>query len=185
MATNVEAFYPRTGGRTRSWNRTQEEPAAWSEELQLPSIATAGLWRPPRKLRHVVEGRLIENRRAIEEEIARSAAILTLTDDWDDEGSPGYHETTWKRAVGFLRTQVALAERLQTLLRVPQINPANKGSIDLFWPSHNGRWLLVNFPADPDELATYYGKDDTGDTTAGTIGTEADRPDLVAWLIED
>jgi len=34
--------------------------------------------------------------------IVHSRRILAWPDDWDDEGSPGYDERVWLRAVGFL-----------------------------------------------------------------------------------
>ena len=89
--------------------------------------------------------------------IQESRSLLDLPDDWDDEGSPGYAEATWMRAVDFLLHN---AERLWqdqgVTVSAPEILPGPNGSIDLHWRVNNHE-LLLNIPANLDELADYYG----------------------------
>src|SRR5579864_789949 len=67
--------------------------------------------------------------------VLRAAHSLTmLRDNWDDEGSQGYSVQTWKRIRSFLLNHASLSERqFRQKLPVPQINPADQGSIDVFW----------------------------------------------------
>jgi hypothetical protein len=110
--------------------------------------------------------------------------ILALHDDWDDEGSPGYSEATFSRAADFLVLHAVLAAQLlSSRLSVPLISPAQNGSIDLYWRTAD-RSLLINFPRNSVEPASYFGKASTGDTNSGRIIGESTRPDLIAWLIQ-
>lgn len=110
--------------------------------------------------------------------------MLDLPDDWDDEGSPGYAEATWMRAVDFLLHN---AERLWqdqgVTVGAPAILPGPNGSIDLHWrvSSHE---LLLNIPADPDELADYYGDTVDGNAISGKLNTSAKNQWLLMWLAE-
>ena len=122
--------------------------------------------------------------RAINDAIEDSRRILDLGEDWDDQGSPGYQESTWRRATGFLAEMARVARTTLGLpLPVPMISPAGGGSIDLYWRDEQ-RSLLVNIPSDPAELGTYYGQNDLGDTTAGQLNPASARIHLVAWLAQ-
>jgi hypothetical protein len=69
---------------------------------------------------------------SIQRVIDASRSILALQEDWDDEGSPGYSESTWRRAVDFLIRQATFAQHIVGRdLPVPKILPGPKGSIDL------------------------------------------------------
>jgi len=119
----------------------------------------------------------------IEAFINSSKWILNLEDDWDDEGSQGYSIDTWERAISFLRKQVEVLKDdfCYHPTPLPQITPANKGSIDLSWELDD-RQLLVNIPSDPSRLATYYGENDTGETTSGRLNTDRRNFALAMWL---
>lgn len=92
-------------------------------------------------------------------QIEVSKSLVKLPDNWDDEGSIGYKEETFLRAVGFL-TKYALWiwNEKRILIDIPKILPAQKGSIDLFWKKRNYD-LLINIPAQPNSVATFYGDD--------------------------
>ncbi len=114
--------------------------------------------------------------------IEGSRWILRLEDDFDGEGSPGYVETTWSRAVEFLRRHAADAMlRFNAYIPLPQINPADAGSVDLFWEG-DGYQLLMNFPA-TSEIATYYGRTRSNETFGGTVKAEGIYPEVSIWLI--
>jgi hypothetical protein len=117
------------------------------------------------------------------DEIERSRSMLELPDDWDEQGSPGYTEATWRRAVGFL---VESASRFWSesgrAVSAPRIRKGPDGSIDLDWRSP-GRELLVNIPAAPTEPATYYGDDGAGgNPIKGTLDPSLQAGWLLRWF---
>jgi hypothetical protein len=118
------------------------------------------------------------------EAIRRSHKILALGDDWDDEGSPRYLETTWLRATSLLLRLAKTARAHWGIsLDVPLISPAQGGSLDLYWRTRVLS-LLINVPESADEPATYYGERVEGDTICGQLVLASPRPDLIAWLTQ-
>ncbi len=116
--------------------------------------------------------------------IQESRSLLDLPDNWDDEGSPAYAESTWTRVVDFLLHN---AERLWLdqgiLVSAPQILPGPDGSIDLHWRIKNHE-LLLNIPADPHALADYYGDTVDGNAINGKLNPAARNQWLLMWLAE-
>lgn len=112
--------------------------------------------------------------------IRASSRIADIADNWDGEGSPGYAAATVGRATRFLRGHWIAARRAGLDIGFPRINPADSGSLDVYW-SKEDRDLLVNFPS-ADGPATYFGRDAEGNTFAGEIAGEKPRLDLIAWL---
>lgn len=110
--------------------------------------------------------------------IQESRKILTLGEDWDGEGSPGYSEQTWERAVRLL-VNSALNFQKERANRVPApaIHHGPEGGIDLYWSTPTRR-LLVNVPADPGNVATYYGSDDRTE-----VKGRLDMPRTDLWLM--
>ena len=116
--------------------------------------------------------------------IDASRKIVRLRDNWDGDGATGYSYETWKRATDFLRSLMRLVlSETDAVHQVPRINPADQGSIDLFWKSAE-RELLINVPADADALASYYGQDRYGNTTSGLIHTGSKPVALAGWLTQ-
>ena len=116
--------------------------------------------------------------------IRESRRILELEDDWDDEGSPGYTESTWKRATDFLlNDSLRLWQEYRIRVEVPRILPGPDGSIDIHWRV-NQRELLINIPASEGELASYYGDDQADGIIKGTLKTSARNQWLMMWLAE-
>jgi hypothetical protein len=116
----------------------------------------------------------------------RAARVFAeLGEDWDGEGSQGYSLNTWKRVKRFVLTHASVSEsRFRVTLPVPTINPADQGSLDVFW-CLSDRQLLINFPADETAPITYYGQNSQGDNTiSGRTAGREHRLDLVAWLIQ-
>jgi hypothetical protein len=64
---------------------------------------------------------------------------------------------------------------------VPQIGPADHGSIDLFWEKCD-RTLLINFPAG-ESIANYYGKKPKSEISGRFDPSDA-RAELVFWLAD-
>lgn len=116
--------------------------------------------------------------------INASREIVRLRDNWDGEGATGYSYETWKRATDFLRSLMRLVlYETDAVYQVPRINPADQGSIDLFWKKAE-RELLINVPADADAPASYYGQDRYGNTTSGLIHTGSPPVALAGWLTQ-
>ena len=121
----------------------------------------------------------------LDQALRKAHDLTKLADNWDDEGSLGYSPETWKRVKGFLLLQSSLSTRIfRRDLPTPQINPADQGSIDVFWRLPKRR-LLLNFPRQPDSPITYHGRDESGKNTITGRTEDGDpRQDLVAWLIQ-
>jgi hypothetical protein len=125
------------------------------------------------------------NRTALEQEITSAERmILSLADDWDGEGSPGYSRETMRRAAVFVRTQF---DRLLDIFGmdapVPYINPGPNGTIDIHWKQPTWQ-LLVNIPANEGEPASFYGDDTDGDSIKGTVNINSHKFGLLAWLMK-
>lgn len=120
---------------------------------------------------------------ALAREVERSRSILDLGDDWDGEGSVGYLEETWLRAVEFLRCGAqALVESLRIELPPPRIAPGPEGGIDLHW-EWTGRELLVSVPAESAENLTFYGDDGSGnEAIRGEVSPCNRNLWLMVWL---
>lgn len=78
--------------------------------------------------------------------IEGSRYLYALEDNYDAEGSLGHEKATWDKAVDLLRRLRAEYPEMY----LPDIGPADQGSIDLWWngaskvPRH---WnLLINVP---------------------------------------
>jgi len=94
---------------------------------------------------------------AMEEEIKAARFVLDIENDCDDEDFVSYSEQTLSRATGFLRRLMIHAHASGTVgVGVPQIGPADHGSIDLFWEKCD-RTLLINF-LPGENSANFYGK---------------------------
>ena len=114
-------------------------------------------------------------------EIERSRTILDLEDDWDEAGSPGYTEETWRSAIELL-VRIASAAWKQYRVRLETIflSPGEQGSIDIEFRSR-GHELFITVPADKGREATYYGDDGNwGSKQKGTFPLS--KPN--AWLAE-
>lgn len=118
------------------------------------------------------------------EEIVHSRRILEWPDDFDDEGSPGYDEAVWLRAVEFVvANAVRLWEDRQMVLPVPSIAPGPYGSIDLHWRPPR-RELLLNIPVEAQEPVEFFGHDGAfGHQIKGSLALADDISWLMQWLM--
>jgi len=116
------------------------------------------------------------------EAIQRSKVILELQEDWDEEGSPSYSESTWNRAAEFLFQNTSRIWRSHRLsLEIPKILQGPDGSIDLLWRTAK-RDLLINLPANPAELGSFYGDDKEEGTKNAIRGTGVSISDDNEWI---
>src|SRR5437870_4510321 len=106
----------------RSWVRRREIFEKWPLESELEPVGRSCHL----ELEHISQA------------IYASRKILNLKEDWDDEGSAGYEETTWKRATDFLLNHARWLWKAQgILIDAPRILPGPDGSIDLHWKARN------------------------------------------------
>lgn len=157
-----------------------------SEKPRFCGKCKSSLWDRPRANPKIPRKHLLGRKsgayQELQAEIERSKRILELQDDWDGEGSPGYSEKTFNRAVAFLTTYAdGLWESCRMELPIPKIGPGPDGSIDLFWKQPHWE-LLVNIPTDPNEAASFSGEDDEGHQSRGFQDTEKFNPILGTWL---
>ncbi|HEX3556343.1 MAG TPA: hypothetical protein VIA62_24250 [Thermoanaerobaculia bacterium] len=114
--------------------------------------------------------------------INESRELLTLTEDWDEAGSPAIEPKTWERATDWVKRYAELLwDRRGIVLPAPRILPGPDGSIDIHWKTPR-RELLLNIPANPEEPASYYGDDFGSDKKKGILETGALDMGLVSWL---
>ena len=101
-------------------------------------------------------------------------------DDWDDAGSLGYQESTWRAAIDYMLGNIAqIADGQSYPVDLPRLLPGPDGSIDLHWIESNGHDLLLNLPASPDEKVTFYGDSRGGSTIKGVMN----RDERMTWLL--
>ncbi|MDQ3512417.1 MAG: hypothetical protein M3462_01950 [Chloroflexota bacterium] len=119
--------------------------------------------------------------------IERSRHLLSLDNDWDGEGSPGYQETTWRRAVDIVLTSVtAFVERQPgAVLPVPAIAGGQDGGIDILWDAGT-RHLMITVPPANDGPVTFHGFDQTNDAreVKGSLDPADANDWIVRWLTE-
>lgn len=115
--------------------------------------------------------------------IEQSRSLLDLEDDWDGEGTRGYAEETWRRAMDFLvRYATVLWEQRGVATEDVEILPDTDGALAIDWRAR-GRELLIRVPEDPTQDASYYGDDGSGRyKIKGTIDTSTLGQWLVWWL---
>lgn len=116
-------------------------------------------------------------------EVADSESLLALEGDWDGEGSPGYSEQTWRRAVGLL-LEIATHLRDAHHLRRSEVEimPGSFGNIDVELRLPD-RMLIFSVPADHDSPVRYYGHDaGRRNTTKGLLDLGAGSQWLSGWL---
>ena len=92
------------------------------------------------------------------QEIEKSKYILTLEDDWDDEGSSRYEKSIWIKAVQFVVLFASLTwDSTRKLVATPKIYHGPNGSIDVSWEEDRFNLLLNIFQKDEKYFATFYG----------------------------
>jgi len=160
------------GQRPRKFGFHEPESITFREDNVKPFIANVNTLQSPKD----------EEWRAMEEEIEAASYILKIENDTEEDDFIPYSKTTLSCAIDFLRRQMIHAHAARLIgMGVPQIGPADGGSIDLFWEKTD-RTLLVNFPSSGG-LVTYYGKKAKSEISGRFDPSEA-RTDLLIWLAE-
>jgi hypothetical protein len=144
---------------SEEWTKTSERLPSWGE----------------------VPAGSIKNQQ-LEAEIHKAKALLELDDDWDEEGSPSYSSATVNRAIAFLSSHILqFWESYGIQLPIPNIGPGPEGSIDIHWK--RPAWeLLVNIPADVNQMASFYGDNYGNQKIKGSLDPESFNLGIVEWL---
>lgn len=104
-------------------------------------------------------------------------------DNWDDAGSMGYQESTWRAAIDYMLSNIAqIADGQSYPVDLPRLLPGPDGSIDLHWIESNEHDLLLNLPASPDEKVTFYGDSRGGSTIKGVMNRDERMTWLLLWI---
>ena len=124
-----------------------------------------------------------DSMRPFEDAISSSHKILDIEDDWDSDGSPGYSERTWQRATSFVRNiaRSFLNTSATASIEPPSISPGPDGSIDVRWVSAK-RTVLINFPADENAPADFFGHNKGQESIKGTLHLASQNHWLLLWL---
>ena len=118
----------------------------------------------------------------MENEIKSARYILQIKNEDELDDFVPYERATFDRAVGFLTRQMIHAHAARVFdMGVPRIDPADKGSIDLYWEKDD-RTLLINFPAGT-EIANYFGKKPKSEIS-GRFDPSVARVELISWLAD-
>lgn len=111
-----------------------------------------------------------------------SEYILNLEDNWDDEGAPAYSREVWRRAVQFLFASATdLLRGSGGTVPAPVISHGPNGGIDIHW-GDKPILLLIHLPAEPAEMATFYGRKQNGSEIKGTFPQTDSQPSILSWL---
>lgn len=122
-----------------------------------------------------------EHLKELETEIERVEDLLRSQAEVEHQGTP-VSRATFDRAIAFLKKESSqLWVRTGVTLPAPTMGLGPDGSIDLFWSSENVE-LLINVPADSEELATYYGTDNRQQTIKGYLNLSTYSPMVAAWI---
>jgi hypothetical protein len=167
-----DSLYKVHGQRPRKFGFHEPESITFREETIKPFVAKVSTPQSPKD----------EEWRAMEEEIEAARYILQIENDAETDDFVPYSRTTLSWATDFLQRQMIHAHSARVVgMGVPQIGPADGGSVDLFWEKSD-RTLLINFPSSGG-LASYYGKKPKSEISGRFDPSEA-RADLVIWLAD-
>jgi len=189
MATGIarrdEKIRPRESGNFnwRNWDitRIQELPETPAKILYVVSKVET-----PTQIRLSICGinYIIDNRLShIADAIRKSKELLTLKDDWDEDGANGINETIYVRAIETLiRYSDNILDTYKTAIKAPYISLGRDGSIDLDWSTPNNQLLITILNTGNFNLH-YYGDDGNNNTVIkGTLEGLVINDDLSHWM---
>jgi hypothetical protein len=161
---------------------TAELAREWESESP---IIEAGWADPPDGCEAPVKTRPKVSISALDQELEKEIeqAALKLEKKWDGEGSQGYSKDTFERAVAFLTSHAAYLKSMCGISPpTPRIGSGPDGSIDLHWKRKTWE-LLVNIPADPAQMAVFYGDDYGVQKIKGSLNPKTFNLGIVTWLM--
>jgi hypothetical protein len=169
----------RYAGSSYGVRSPKDEPLGFKRhERQSSSKEIAPLITPPKSPASPKE----REWQAMEEEIRLADFILRIEDDGESHEFVAYERATLSRATAFLRRLMINSHAANVVgIGVPQIGPADCGSIDLYWEKSD-RTLLINFAAS-ESVANFYGSKPKSEISGRFDPAEA-RSELVFWLAD-
>jgi len=135
------------------------------------------------KLDSVRQVELSPKLRDIANAIEESKYILEIEADFDDEGSQGCQFSTWEKAINFLvkYSQWAL-KSFNYIIDRPKIYDGPDSSVDILWKTESYR-LLINFPQETTQPASFYGDDRAMNKIKGTFDPQKNNLGLLMFLL--
>ncbi len=85
----------------------------------------------------------------VETLVERINFILSLQDDWDGEGSPGYKKETIDKALKAMEKMKPILEEKFLEIPEPEFNQGPNSGIDVEWEGRNYSILLYVPPGNP------------------------------------
>jgi len=115
--------------------------------------------------------------------IEESKYLLEIEADFDDEGSQGCQFSTWEKAINFLvkYSQWAL-KSFNYIIERPKIYDGPDSSVDILWKTESYR-LLINFPQETTQPASFYGDDRAMNKIKGTFDPQKNNLGLLMFLL--
>jgi len=136
-----------------------------------------------------VQGRtyvISDNLIHILQSIKDSEHILSLEENWDDEGALPVPTHVWESGVIFtLGYSTWISKNRGIVIDAPEISACGDGSVDLTWRTPNARFL-INFKNQENLEAVYYGDQyNNKNGIKGTIDSTTDIQEFLSiWMIK-
>jgi hypothetical protein len=125
-----------------------------------------------------------ENDLCLQAELERAEAMFEHLEDPEEE-APAYSKDALNRASAFLFAQSGRSRKMYNAFApVPSIGPGPNGSVDLHWKRNNWE-LLVNIPADNNELAAFYGDNYGTQKIKGNFDPRTFDWGIIQWLMRN
>lgn len=110
-------------------------------------------------------------------EIKKSKYMLTLEDNFNDEGDNSADYLSWRKSINLVEYLAGFGlKKCNVIIDIPKISGSSI-SIDLFWKTNNYKVLLCY----KDQEIVWYGKDKDGSEVSSD--DNLNFTDLVYWLI--
>jgi hypothetical protein len=168
MPTEAALEWKEDVAEVREWPEANESPAIWDKPAKCSSRAS-----------DFGRSDFAQQLRA---EISRAKLILELEDDWDGQGSPRYSQATLDLAATFVNSHVRLLWDSYGLQSpTPTFGPGPDGSIDIHWKQPSWE-LLVNIPADANQMAAFYGDNYGAQKIRGSFDPKVLNLGIAQWL---
>jgi hypothetical protein len=118
-------------------------------------------------------------REELEAEVLRAESLVASRDDLEAY----YSKETLERGIAFLKMHMeGIWKSCGTTIILPTIGPGPRGSVDLYWKTTSFE-LLVNIPASPNDLGTFYGRDYNQQTAKGSFDPKRFTLSIASWLM--
>ena len=166
--------------------REREGISPWLADEEISGLKSSKFFTTTGYIEKDVECKTTDDKLSLtlEKSIEESKKLLLLEDDWDEEGSLGYSDLTWEKAITFLKENaINYFNNSGIWLTAPEICPGPDGSIDLLWKLVD-RELLINIPVDENESADFYGDDSDNNIIKGKLNLTEMHEWILIWLMK-